>query len=135
MTRTEAREILMQLAYIMEAQGDFSLKAKETFFSDQQIKEDSFIKAIYSSLIGKIEEINRLLDSAAENWTIGRINKVDLAVLRISLAEVLYYEKTPHRVVINEAVNLAKKYGTDDSGKFVNGVLGGLFRECFENEK
>ena len=65
----------------------------------------------------------------AENWSISRINKVDLAVLRVSLSELLSDLKTPEKVVINEAVNLAKKYGSDDSGRFVNGVLGGIVKK------
>ena len=77
----------------------------------------------------KIDEMNNLLNSASENWSISRINKVDLAVLRVSLSERLSDLKTPEKVVINEAVNLAKKYGSDDSGRFVNCVLGGIVKK------
>ncbi|MFA5638258.1 MAG: transcription antitermination factor NusB [Anaerovoracaceae bacterium] len=129
MTRTKAREVLMQLCYIMEAQCDFSLNTKDVFFQDFNIKEDGFMEVVYTVLIEKIDEMNNLLNSASENWSISRINKVDLAVLRVSLSELLSDLKTPEKVVINEAVNLAKKYGSDDSGRFVNGVLGGIVKK------
>ena len=129
MTRTKAREVLMQLCYIMEAQGDFSLNTKDVFFKDFDIKEDGFMKVVYTALIEKINDINNLLNSTSQNWTVSRINKVDLAVLRVSLSEFMSDLKTPEKVIINEAVNLAKKYGTDDSGKFVNGVLGGIVKK------
>lgn len=129
MTRTKAREVLMQLCYIMEAQSDFSLNTKDIFFRDFNIKEDGFMEVVYTVLIEKIDEMNNLLNSASENWSISRINKVDLAVLRVSLSELLSDLKTPEKVVINEAVNLAKKYGSDDSGRFVNGVLGGIVKK------
>jgi N utilization substance protein B len=74
------------------------------------------------------DEIDSRLDKCADNWTVKRINRVDLAVLRLSTAELLFMKDTPTPVVINEAVNMAKKYGIDDSGKFVNGVLGAIYK-------
>ena len=73
-------------------------------------------------------EIDQLLESASENWKIDRIDKVDLAVMRLSIAEIKYMEEIPNSVSINEAVELAKKYGSGDSGKFVNGVLGRIVK-------
>ena len=91
------------------------------------------MKAVYTVLIENIDEINGILNNTSDNWTVSRINKVDLAVLRIAISEIMSELKTPEKVVINEAVNLAKKYGTDDSGKFVNGVLGGTVKK-FKSE-
>jgi N utilization substance protein B len=65
---------------------------------------------------------------SAENWKIERIAKVDLAILRLSIGEIMYMD-IPVSVSINEAVELAKKFGTDDSAKFINGVLGKVSRE------
>ncbi len=81
------------------------------------------------SLVGKTDEIIR---SCATEWPIDKINKIDLAVLRLALTELLKTE-TPQKVVIDEAVELAKTYGSDSSPSFVNGVLGSALKEL-ENQ-
>jgi len=128
MTRSKSREILMQLLFLMEVQRDFRNEVKERFFSEQEIKSDRFTDNLYETCIANLTEIDKLLDNIAENWSLNRINRVDLAILRLATAELLYMKETPAAVVVNEAVNLAKKYGTDDSGRFVNGVLGKIIR-------
>lgn len=128
MTRTKGRERLMQLLFLMDAQDDFREEMKVKFYEDQEIFEDSFMEALFAMCIGNLAEIDKRLNQCADNWTVKRINRVDLAILRLSTAELLYMEDTPTPVVINEAVNMAKKYGIDDSGKFVNGVLGAIYK-------
>jgi len=128
MTRSKSREILMQLLFLMEVQRDFRNEVKERFFSEQEIKSDRFTDNLYETCIANLTEIDKLLDNIAENWSLNRINRVDLAILRLATAELLYMKEAPAAVVVNEAVNLAKKYGTDDSGRFVNGVLGKIIR-------
>lgn len=128
MTRSKSREILMQLLFLMEVQRDFRNEVKERFFSEQEIKSDHFTDNLYGTCIANLTEIDKMLDNIAENWSLNRINRVDLAILRLATAELLFIKETPAAVVVNEAVNLAKKYGTDDSGRFVNGVLGKIIR-------
>jgi len=128
MNRSKSREILMQLLFLMEVQRDFRSEVKERFFSEQEIPRDKFTETLYNACITNLSEIDVLLDNIAENWSINRINRVDLAILRLATAEFLYMKETPAAVIVNEAVNLAKKYGTDDSGRFVNGVLGKIVR-------
>lgn len=128
MTRTKGRERLMQLLFLMDAQNDFQEQVKSKFYEDQEIREDSFMKELFDAWFNNQEEIDSRLDKCAANWTVKRINRVDLAVLRLSTAELLFMKDTPTPVVINEAVNMAKKYGIDDSGKFVNGVLGAIYK-------
>lgn len=69
------------------------------------------------------EEIDEIILSKLKNWTIDRIFKIDLAILRLAVYEIMYFESMPVKVAVNEAVELAKKYGNDESSNFVNGVL------------
>ena len=84
---------------------------------------------MYQTVSEHLDEIDGVLANAAENWKIDRIAKVDLAVLRLSVTELMYFEQIPDSASINEAVELAKKYGGEDSGKFVNGILGRIVKE------
>ena len=74
-------------------------------------------------------EIDNMILSKLKNWTIDRIFKIDLAILRLAIYEIMYYEDMPVKVAVNEAVELAKKYGNDSSANFVNGVLREVIKE------
>ncbi len=128
MTRVEAREAVMQMLFQMEAQMDFSPEAKESFVMNY-VSDDSqiaYINDVYDAYSLNSNEIDEIIDSTSRDWSIDRIAKVDLAVLRLCAAEMKFKkgELIPVNVAINEAVNLAKKFGGEESGKFVNGVLG-----------
>lgn len=90
-------------------------------------KERESLAAFVKSLLAAVEEHRAEIDSeltgAAENWRIERMSATDRNILRLAIAEIRWL-KTPEAVVINEAINLAKKFGTADSGAFINGVLG-----------
>lgn len=131
MRRKEAREYFMQLLYQMDIQKDYSIKEKERFLSyyvGQSIQSEYFNK-IFNLVTSHLSDIDKVLADYSENWKIDRIAKVDLAVLRLSVAEILYLDEIPVSVSINEAVELAKKFGGEDSGKFVNGILGKVARD------
>lgn len=72
------------------------------------------------------EEIDQLIAKSAPEWPIDKISKVDLVILRVAIFEIMYGDKTPVKVAIDEAVELAKEFGNDTSSKFVNGVLGSV---------
>lgn len=82
--------------------------------------------------IYKITQIDELIKKAATKWPIDKINKIDLAILRLAIWEMIFYKKTPYKVVIDEAVELAKEYGSNNSPSFVNGVLGTVYEEAKE---
>lgn len=84
------------------------------------------IKKRFYEVCSHRDEIDALLSSATSGWKLERIGKVELALLRLALFEMRYDEKTPEKVAINEAVELAKKYGADTSSSFINGVLAKL---------
>ena len=129
-TRTSAREHFMQMLFEMDIQNDFSAE-KRTQFEEtylEQKPEQEYFDAVFDALSNHLPEVDEALSAAASNWTIERFSKVDLAILRLAVLEIRYVEAIPEAVSINEAVELAKKYGTEESPKFINGVLGKIVR-------
>jgi len=130
MRRTEARELFMQLLFQMEVQNDYSNEIKDKF-AQAHMKDSNqaeYFNQLYEAAIGNLTAIDEKLESCSENWKIKRMAKVDLAILRLSAAEILYLEDVPDSASINEAVDLAKKFSGEDSGKFINGILGKVAR-------
>ena len=87
------------------------------------------IVARYVEIIDKLDEIDKKISDVSKGWTIDRIGKVELAILRLAVYEILYDEGIPTSVSINEAVELTKIYGTEQSPKFVNAILGNIVKE------
>lgn len=130
MRRTEARELFMQLLFQMEVQNDYSQDIKEKFIQEHMKDSNQleYFNSLFEAAVGNLNAIDGKLEACSENWKIGRMAKVDLAILRLSAAEILYLEDVPDSASINEAVDMAKKFGGDDSGKFINGILGKVVR-------
>ncbi len=82
-----------------------------------------FAESIYSGVINNIEEVDIILSDNIDNWDLERINKVDLSILRLSIYSLYNMKEIPNIITINEAINLSKEFGTDNSYKFINGVL------------
>ena len=116
----------MQMLFSMEARNDFSPECKDAFleFYPPENQKD-YVNGVYSAFTDHMEEVDERIEENAEHWHKDRIAKVDLAVLRLAIAEMTFLEDpTPEGVAINEAVELAKKFSSEESGRFVNGVLG-----------
>ena len=131
MARTGERENLMKMIYQMGVQEDFSAEEYEKFTAlqaDSQITE-YFVNG-YRAAASNLKEIDELIDRYSVRWKTFRLPKVDLAILRLALAEICYLTDIPVSVTINEAVELAKKYSTEKSSKFINGVLGSAARDA-----
>ena len=90
---------------------------------EQEKKE---LEARFSMILEKLPKIDEEISLAAEGWKLSRMNKVDLSIIRLAGYELMFDENVPGKVAINEAVELAKSYGGDDSPQFVNGVLAKL---------
>lgn len=128
MGRRELREQIFLLLFRVEfnelsempQQIQMFLEDEETYRSE---KEQAYITAKYEKIMDKLTEIDEKLNSKTENWDVARMGKVELTVLRLALYEMQYDEDVPASVAINEAVELAKKFGQDNSGAFVNAVL------------
>ena len=86
-------------------------------------KDEEYIIGKYKKILERIEEIDGILNEASKTWKTSRMSRVDLTVLRLAVYEMKFDEDIPEKVAINEAVELAKKYGGDESPAFVNGVL------------
>lgn len=86
-------------------------------------------------IIDNLKKIDDYIQGAAPEWPVDRLNKVDLAILRLAVYELLVEKKTPPKVVIDEAVELGKRYGSENTPKFVNGVLGALLKKDREDNK
>ncbi len=131
MKRSQIREFTMQLIFEIEGQQDFSEVIKDRFLKKEELIniDKEYVDKIYKNFVGNKEIIDEMISKFLTNWKINRMNKVDLAICRLAVTELLYLEEIPKSVVINEAVNLAKKFGTEKSGKFVNGVLGSIAKE------
>jgi len=98
------------------------------------IDDVKFVEDLVQGVTEHQEEIDKTLQPLAPDWPIEQIARVDRAILRLGLYELMFAkEKVPHKVVINEAVELAKKFGSDNSSKFVNGVLGTAYRDLVED--
>lgn len=128
MSRRSARKN----AFFLLFQMDFSEAAefeqvKEVFFAEKEApveeREKSFILSEVEGVQEHMEEIDGIIEQSAKGWDLSRMNKVDLAILRLAVYEMKFGE-TPVGVAINEAVELAKKFSSDEAPAFVNGVLG-----------
>ena len=127
MNRTEARTMLMQMLYSMEIQGDFSQKAKTAFLIGRNVgNQKKYINEMFSIISEHKDDIDNVYSNQETTWKINRLSAVDLSIFRLAIAEILYMEDIPVGVSINEAVELAKTYSSEESAKFINGVLANL---------
>ena len=131
MTRRELRTYAFKLLYRSFFYNEDEMTEQEKlFFEDPEMEIDVFdmeyVQRRVEDVIAKIPEIDAVIDSKAEKWKTDRINYVDLTILRLAYYEIIYDDDIPMAVAINEAVELAKIYGGDESSSFVNGVLAKL---------
>jgi N utilization substance protein B len=118
------REAALQAlyAYDVGAKGTKSLNSFWDNFRDEQ-EASTFARDIAEGVIANIPAIDRAIESASKNWTMARMSKVDLNILRLAVYELLFRDDIPKNVTINEAIEVAKKYGAEDSPSFINGIL------------
>lgn len=135
MKREDIREKTMQLVYQMDITGDFDVA--DLSIVDENVKAAGKKQAAetLAAVQDHHEEIDNIISENLDNWTLERIAKTDLAILRTAVAEMLYVESIPVRVSINEAVDLAKKYGDERSYAFINSVLGKVSRSLNDSAK
>ena len=124
----------MQPVYQMDITGDF--KVADLSIIDENVKAAGKKQAAETLIAVQDhrEDIDAMISDNLDKWSIDRIARTDLAILRTAVAEMLYVDSIPERVSINEAVNLAKKYGDDRSYAFINSVLGKVSRSIRTDE-
>lgn len=124
MNRKEAREFAMQVIFHMEIHKDFAPEALIKFPKyEEMANQKDYVKTVIEKLCENIESIDETLNANSIGWPVTRMPKTDLAIARLASCEIKYMEDIPKAVAINEAVELAKAYGTDNSAKFINAVL------------
>jgi N utilization substance protein B len=123
--RRRARELAIQVLYHLEYNPGNPDESFDTVCKSFQPRKEirAFAKELVVGVWTNKEALDRLISSASKNWRIERMSRVDRNILRLAVFEVLYLGEIPPKVSIDEAVELSKKYGTEDSGAFVNGVL------------
>jgi len=148
--RKKTRELLIRIVFQMTMSGVFSNADKDAFLSDTSLYSGdvsndkppgcifnesagespdlTYLNFAFLCLKDNLAHIDSLLDNASEKWVVGRMSAVDLAILRVAVAELLYIDDIDDSTSINEAVLMAKKYGSEKSSGFVNGILGAIAR-------
>lgn len=130
MKRKETREEAVKIAYCMDINKEFDKTLPCRYIDHFQIEgvDTDYLNKTMDDLIDNLEEIDKYITENSKDWKLNRIAKVDLAVLRVAISEILYNDTIPESVSINEAVEISKKYSSEDSHKFVNGILGTVVR-------
>lgn len=130
MSRREIREHLFRMLFRKDFHGDTELNEQiDLYFeslNEPKEEELHYLKERFQKIIDKIAEIDVILSDASSGWKLNRMGKVDLTIMRLAIFEIKFDEDIPTKVAINEAVEIAKIFGGDSSGSFVNGVLAKL---------
>lgn len=131
MGRRASRELAMKLLYQLEIQKDDREQQKIRFFEDNTLaeKDKVYINDVVDGVFGRQETIDNMIELNSKGWKMGRISKVDLSIMRLSIYEICFRNDIPLNVSINEAVELAKKYSSEEAGAFVNGILSKIHKE------
>ena len=132
MQRTAMRELAFKLIYGIEVQKEVSDEQLDLFVEDNEITDEKvvkYLKDIKDGLTEYKEEIDSLIsNNLKENWSLNRISKINLSLIKIAIFEMVY-QNLPYKVAINEVVELAKKYADDSAPVFINGILASVVKE------
>lgn len=123
--RRKSRELAMQALFCMDIQHDTSEDMLERFCENFALppKSQVFFLKLVNGVLQTRSEIDAVIERFSDHWKINRMSCVDRNVMRIAVYELLYCEDIPPKVSINEAIDVGKKYGTEDSGSFINGIM------------
>jgi len=142
MRRRLARELALQSLYHIEMNEVSPLEAVQVAVNEAENDNEAELQVdrievepvleLVQGTRSRVADIDKLLQSYLTGWRIERLSKVDQQILRLAVYEMVYRDDVPARVAINEAIELAKRFGGEESGKFVNGVLGKMIRELDE---
>ena len=139
MQRSAMREMAFKFIYGLEVQKSVNdLEQIDIFIEDNELTDEKvieYLKDIQNGLIEKSQEIDNLIEkNLKEKWTLDRVSKINLSLLKISIFEMLYKD-LPYKVAINEVVELAKKYSDEQAPVFINGILASVVKEKNLSEK
>jgi len=128
--RRKARELALQMLYQFDMSGNGPDMIIETFEDLQKSKPNTreFASKIFRGTVDHIIDIDGMIQAQADNWRLSRMAVVDRNIIRMSVYEFLHESGTPKLVVIDEAIEIAKKFGNDKSSQFINGILDGILK-------
>lgn len=131
MSRREIREHLFRMLFRKDFHEESEMNEQMGMYFDslEEIhseEEDSYLRERFEGMLSKISEVDIILEGISSGWKLNRMGKVDLTILRLAIYEIKFDDNIPTKVAINEAVEIAKIFGGDSSGAFVNGVLAKL---------
>ena len=130
MSRREIREQIFKLLFRTEFyEKDELMEQRQLFLEElgqEENKDTAYIRRKYEDILEHLAEIDAMVNEVAQGWKTSRMGRVDWTLIRLAVYEMKFEEDVPAGVAINEAVELAKSYGTDDSSSFVNGILAKL---------
>jgi N utilization substance protein B len=130
--RRKSREFALQVLYQLDITKQDIIKTLAQFqdhFSGNEERAD-FMERLVLGVLEHCQEIDRLIEKYSENWRLVRMNIIDRAILRMAIFELLYCEEIPPKATLNEAIELGKRYGSEDSGSFINGILDRIQNEA-----
>src|SRR3954463_8036210 len=137
-----SRSVVLQSLFEWDFCGCKNEEAKEIIARNSKefapgVGDVSFIESLMTDVLGKQSDLDKVIEKAAPDWPIDKISVVDRNILRLGLYELLFSnrDEVPAKVAINEAIELAKTFGGENSGKFINGVLGSVYKEIGEPGK
>ncbi len=127
--RRKAREVTLQVLYELDVLGIGIQEAIDRFWANFEAPEEArkFSSFLIEGTWNNREEIDGLIGGSSENWTMARMSRVDKSILRMAVYELLYCHDIPPKVTLNEAIDLGKVYGSENSGAFINGILDALY--------
>lgn len=120
----------MQALFSMDLNDDFSTDKLDLFMENHEFQGDEvdYIKRTVPDILDKLDLVDETIEKNLKGWTMARLAKVDRQILRIAVYEFLYKDDIPEEVSINEAVEIARLYSSDEAPKFINGILGTIYR-------
>jgi len=132
--RRKSREFALQVLYQLDITKQDVIKTLAQFQDHFSVNEerDDFMERLVLGVLEHCQEIDRLIEKYSENWRLVRMNIVDRTILRMAIFELLYCEEIPPKVTLNEAIELGKRYGSEDSGSFINGILDRIQNEAVQ---
>lgn len=129
MSRKQSREIVFKLLFSLCFDAQIETPFEMVTDEKPDEKELQYINKLCTAVRENLGEIDALIEKNAHGFSLDRIFKIDLTVLRMAIGEIRFYGDTPHVVAVNEAVNIAKKYGTEKSAAYINGILASVLKE------
>ncbi len=135
MTRSEARDFALKIIFSYPFHDDMPLQdyLNQCYdnLTDLKITENNkqYIESVTQKCFENVSQIDDVIGNSLKNWKLERISKVNRAILRLAVTEIKYFDDIPEKVSINEAIELAKPYGEDESPSFINGVLANIIKD------